>query len=388
VNLLDMTGDGLPDMITSDFIDLPLRIIGDWIHSTTSLDLLDPVLTRGPVEVHSLTQARYQQPPSADLVWRQAIDVNGDGRVDFIDAAEQTGHWVVYLNVPDLTRPSTARWTRRSFSTQALEGYLTSRGLHVDSGRVPLARRWTAVKTVTRKCWTWLPEDQAWTVVDCGRTQSQETFTEWKLDDINGDGYPDVVMNSSPVISETHATAPPPDPPEDPQLRHHATQTVTVSPTLASTNEIDAAFNVLGVHMDVDSQPFSSPVPLAINDACGVAHWDETDSTHEALTCDVSDIDGDGLADRIRGSSVRLGTGVLGANGFFTPSTVLTLPGDLAMQQNDFSAACNTPGSGGTVFATRQTKGLLDLTGDGIPDYVAQDSTGSWSVAIGTGTAF
>jgi hypothetical protein len=184
VNLLDMSGDGLPDMITSNFIDLPLKIIGDWLHSTNVQDLSDQVLTHGPVEVHSLTQARYQQPPSADLVWRQAIDVNGDGRVDFIDAAEQTGHWVVYLNVPDLTRPSTAKWSRRTYSTQALQGYLTARGLHVDPGRVPLARRWTAVKTVTRKCWTWVPEDQAWTVVDCGRTQSQETFTEWKLDDI------------------------------------------------------------------------------------------------------------------------------------------------------------------------------------------------------------
>jgi len=128
VGLLDMTGDGLPDMITSDFIDRPLTIIADWLHSASGQNLLDSVLMHGPFEVHSLTQTRYKQPPSADLVWRQAIDVNGDGRLDIVDAAEQVGHWVVYLNVPDLTRPSTARWIKRSYSTQALEGFLTARG--------------------------------------------------------------------------------------------------------------------------------------------------------------------------------------------------------------------------------------------------------------------
>src|SRR5678815_2403308 len=389
VTLLDMTGDVLPDMITSDFIDLPLRIISDWTHSATSQSLSDPVMTHGPIEVHSLTQSRYQQPPSADLVWRQAVDVNGDGRVDFIDAAEQSGHWIVYLNVPDLTTPSTARWVRRSYSTQALEGYLTARGLHVDPGRVPLARRWTAIETVTRNCWSWIPRDQAWTVIACGTTTSQRTFTEWELTDVNGDGYPDVMMNSSPVISVTRATPPPPDPPDDPTVPHHATQTVRVIPTLAATNEIDAAFNVLGVHIAMDSQPFSIPVLLRANDNCGIAQWVETDSTHEALVCSIMDINGDGLADRVTDNQVRLGTGTLGAQGFFTPNTVLSLPGSLAIQDNQVSVACSAPGSDGTTaFTTRLTAGLRDLTGDGIPDYVAQDGAGQWTVAVGTGTGF
>lgn len=30
-------------------------------------------------------------------MWRQEIDVNGDGRIDIIDAAEEAGHWVVPL---------------------------------------------------------------------------------------------------------------------------------------------------------------------------------------------------------------------------------------------------------------------------------------------------
>src|SRR6185436_14861367 len=129
-----------------------LLLFSNWIHSASSQPLTDAVMTHGPLEIGSLHVPRYSFPANTHLVWRQAIDVNGDGRVDFIDAAEQPGHWVVYLNVPDLSKPSTAHWTRRSYSTQALEGYLTTRGLHVDPGRVPLARRWTAVKTVTRRC--------------------------------------------------------------------------------------------------------------------------------------------------------------------------------------------------------------------------------------------
>jgi hypothetical protein len=189
-----------------------------------------------------------------------------------------------------------------------------------------------------------------------------------------------MVMNSSPVISVTHATPPPPDPPDDPTSTHHVTQTVRVTPTLAAANEIDAAFNTLGIRIDVDSQPFPSPVLLAANDTCGVGQWSDTDVTHQALTCGIVDVNGDGLADRVSGSSVRLGTGTVDANGFFTSSTILSLPGALAIQQNDLFATCATPGSGATSFSTQLTAGLRDLTGDGISDYVVRERTTSLSV--------
>src|SRR5512144_1962441 len=35
-----------------------------------------------------------------ESVYRQMIDVNGDGRVDIIDAHEVPGQWVFYLNTP------------------------------------------------------------------------------------------------------------------------------------------------------------------------------------------------------------------------------------------------------------------------------------------------
>src|SRR5262245_49845226 len=141
-------------------------------------------------------------------------------------------------------------------------------------------------------------------------------------------------------------------------------------------------------HVDVDSHPFSSPVLLAADNTCGVAAWGEADHTHQALTCGIMDVNGDGIADRVNGRSVYLGTGTLGGAGFFTPR-VLSLPGSVAIQENNQPVACTAPSTGGTTsFTTHSMAGLRDLTGDGIPDYVAQDSTGQWSIAIGTGTGF
>ena len=106
VNLLDVTGDGLPDVITAP-LNNSLLIFSNWIHSAISQPLTDATMTHGPLEIGSLHVPRYSFPANTHLVWRQAIDVNGDGRIDFIDAAEEPGHWVVYLNVPDLSQPST-----------------------------------------------------------------------------------------------------------------------------------------------------------------------------------------------------------------------------------------------------------------------------------------
>jgi hypothetical protein len=388
-NLLDVTGDGLADVVTSSG-DNPLLIDSDWIHSATVHPLSDQTLTRGPIEIRQLDQVRYQQQTNIDLVWRQAIDVNGDGRIDFVDAAEEEGHWVVYLNMPDLSNPSTAQWQRRSYSTQAVQAALTARNLTIDvPNHIPLARHSTQVAVTQPHCWSWSVSGQTWIDHVCGLVQTQQmTFTEWEISDINGDGYPDVVMNSSPIAT-VHVPAPRPEDPTDPKHPATAHSNETSTPTLAATNEIDALFNVLGVRFDVNSPSFSPPVTLRTNDTCGVAIWSATVSSQQSLTCDIVDVNGDGIADRVTGRSVYFGTGTLGAGGFFTPVAPLTLPGSLAVQNNDEVAICSAFGSNGlTQFTTYLRAGLRDLTGDGIPDYVDQDSSNQWRVAIGTGMGF
>src|SRR5262249_58896076 len=95
---------------------------GAWGGSTTfgvGVPLTDTVLTQGPFEKRSSDSPRFSTTPASgnpnvDYVWRQAIDVNGDGRIDIIDAAEEVNHWVVYLNTPD-PGLSGVKWVRRSY---------------------------------------------------------------------------------------------------------------------------------------------------------------------------------------------------------------------------------------------------------------------------------
>src|SRR5262249_17907164 len=82
--LLDITGDGLPDNL--QFNGTSLTILRDWMHSSTRKSLSDRVLPNWPIEARTLQTPRYQASTNIDQLWRQAIDVNGDGRIDFIDA--------------------------------------------------------------------------------------------------------------------------------------------------------------------------------------------------------------------------------------------------------------------------------------------------------------
>ncbi|MGH9885178.1 MAG: toxin TcdB middle/N-terminal domain-containing protein, partial [bacterium] len=297
----------------------------------------------------------------------------------------------MYLNIPDLSQPSTAIWSRRSFSTATLEAELAARNLPFDPGAIPLARHSTLSEVVTQHCWTWNRLTCDWNPPhDCGTSTTQMTFTEWELNDINGDGYPDVVMNSSPVAMVPSGSGGPPADPPTCNMPATGKTTSRVTPTLPAINEIDGMINVLGVHVELDSQPFSAPALLRGPDTCGVAKWAETDSTHQSLLCGILDVNGDQVADRVNGGSVRLGTGAdaFGAGGMFMSGAQLTLPGALAIHQSDEFPVCSPGAAGNTHFNTHLTAGLRDLTGDGIPDYVAQDSSNRWSVAIGTGTGF
>src|SRR5262249_26120992 len=214
------------------------------------------------------------------------------------------------------------------------------------------------------------------------------TYTDWEVTDLNGDGYPDVIFNSSPVLFNT-VVQPDPDPPDNPNATNlYATRSTTTTPSLPASNEIDAMLNVVGVHVGTDTQPFSASTTVLSNDSCGVSRWTAVDGAHQEITCGIADVKGDGIADRVQNQSARLGTGVFGASGFFTPGAMLSLPGALATQKNEQATKCLPPATGATTFTTTQTAGLRDLTGDGIPDYVTADGAGNGTVRIGTGTGF
>src|SRR5262249_32713219 len=197
----------------------------------------------------------------------QAIDVNGDGRIDRIDAAEEVGHWVVYLNTPDPADPGHPLWQRRTLSTQWLAARLQAQGVLIDPNHGALAHRSTAPAVTTRTCRigdgkAWTQTDGWWVPGKCvGPPLSygnEFTFTEWEVTDINGDGYPDVVFNSSPMVLDTQSD-PDPEPPADPDVfPQWQTTTSVTTPSLPASNAIDALFNVSGVHIGTNTQPFSA----------------------------------------------------------------------------------------------------------------------------------
>jgi RHS repeat-associated protein len=402
--LMDMTGDGRPDLLAQSAAGMTIKrnMSGPGIAFGEVATLSDSVLTSRAFELRTSKETRVPNVSGGvvkhDMVWRQALDVNGDGRIDVIDASEQAGHWVVYLNTPDPAAPRTPRWARRLVSISALAQHLRSRGHTIDASFLPLTRRATmdAVLVGTGSiCWfyngfEWVEDPLGFQTGMCRGIPAppgERTITEWELSDVNGDGYADVMLNSSAagVISHTIDQRLP-DPPDGP-LRWAITTTFAMLELQAGqANKIEAVFNVVGARVATGpTSPFSSPVTLQSGAACGVSRW-EHDPQRQLAMCGMLDVNADGVADRVDGTSVYLGTGTQGPGGYFTIVPMLALPGALAIHQDNRNAVC-AGGGGIQQFQISQVAGLRDLTGDGVPDYVAKTGT-QWNVSVGTGVGF
>jgi hypothetical protein len=398
LQLVDVTGDGRPDLVTFGSGQLNVRPS----YSTAaaygfgpSRALSDSTLSpRQPVT--QTTQSHL--PPDASVshnrVWRRAMDVNGDGRIDIIDAAEQSGHWVVYLNTPDAADPTIVHWQRRSFPTANLAAQLAARGM-TESGFVPLSRTAIASRGQWGKCWQWISADQSWEdvtgILDCGGSTSlltvDDEYLEWDIRDINGDGYPDVVFNSSQVVASKRRTVDTTPQKPTPNALAYTVDDYSVGLVGGSNNAIDAMFNVMGTRLiNGESDVFSTAVRIVNHDACGVERWAGDSNTARHMECGIADVNGDGVVDRISGLSVFLGIGAVDGSGFFTASAMMSLPGPLANETNSIIAVCK---GGGTSFASEHKARLIDLTGDGIPDYVTATGSGTgWGIFVGTGAGF
>jgi RHS repeat-associated protein len=397
-SLTDVTGDGRPDLVFSKNGKMWLAPNRPGPNGTTSLTdiapspLSDTTLTAGAFETRRTTNNRFSYgtgEANQEEVWRQAIDFNGDGRVDIVDAGEQPGAWVVYLNTPGPSG-SGVTWVRRVVSTADMVHHMSLRGLDIQGDYLPLARRFTSRDHHDGACLksngtVWEDYSAGWGTPVCGSipqglrdTGAEETFTEWELIDVNGDGYPDLVFNSSPVSLY----------PLYPPVRSAGTVInvsllTKVQPKDGDSNKINAMLNIGGTHLDIGTRLFSAPIDLETKAWCGVALWLEFGDTQHT-TCDLADINGDGLPDRIEDTiTARLGTG----NGF--SPVAITLPGPMSVQKSGEVQTCTaTPAPpGSTTFFAGQLAGLRDLTGDGIPDYV-DGTSGTFMVSIGTGVGF
>ena len=102
---------------------------------------------------------------------------------------------------------------------------------------------------------------------------------------------------------------------------------------------IEGAFGIRGAQLtDGDAEPFSWPVTLRSQDGCGVAQTVSDSEDSEHVECDLVDVNGDGVIDRVVGTSVWPGTATLDSGRFFTQGALVTLPGPLAVTTSTLSA--------------------------------------------------
>lgn len=281
---------------------------------------------------------------------------------------------------------------RRDFQIGKLRQELIGRGHKLDSNHLPLSRRATGTKVNTWVCWrwdgvkyTWWKE--GWKNHRCAGTDGkilsrgpELTYVEWEFTDLNGDGYPDFVFNSSPTGFQLR----PPDmalgvlvPVVDGAFD------VPFEPEEA--NAVRAVFNRSGLLFGTNDYPFTKSVSLAAQTPeLGVGYWASREilsghhdgqwydrpTAEQTMLAGFADVNGDGLADRVVNKDAYLGT-YAGAyrSQDITPSFSrihLKLPGPLATQHSGQKAQCKRSSD---KFTTRQHQGLRDLTGDGIPDY-------------------
>jgi len=392
--LQDFNGDGRADLVFTDFTTGQLEIAagqpGGGFGSPVAL--ADGTLTRNVVDARSSSVDRFASETTTDdqmqdFVWTQSIDVNGDGRIDILDAAEKPHTWVAYLNMPD-SGPSGVKWVRRELDVSRLQTQLLQHRLNVPTDYLPLSGRKTGRDLGYHFHWVWNDADQKYEISAAlgdppllNWSGDEQTYTEFKVIDINGDGYPDVVFNTSPV------GYPVPDPPitqngvnHDPYYADSHLHFGVIGPST-----IGVAYNTGGVFLDdTATNPFSDEVSLSASSDGGVEWWSGDDTLHDrrqVLHSSFADVNGDGLIDRVEGNTVSLGTG------FDFRTVQLTLPaGFLAAQDSQYLDKCN---NGSDTFHSAETVELRDLTGDGIPDLeIWSVNDNRFEVFVGTGAGF
>lgn len=414
--LVDVTGDGLPDFVRKDsggnlhvgknlgggaFVDQ-----GMW--NASAPRELARIDTSNPVQQYGFSAVVYER------TYSQILDFNGDGRPDFIDALAARHTWRVYLNEPGAD-PATASWRAIDLDVSRIMAQVATSDLAFGD-YLPLRQAFTSQTVKHRICYEAHPGTPPWVLCasqDPPVVQEQFTRTEWKLADVNGDGFPDLIANSNPSdVRSFGATGCGPDGPgPSPYDFDHAyceyTTTVDFAPGTLGTSNFQRVFLHRGGTRPTPAEvPFAAPIPLYTGDGGAVEEWSQpfpdgspflhTDAsgnivklpgraTQITMLRGYLDVNGDGILDRIVGGRAQLASGhMVGGTGYAYPIGVV-LPGAAMINTSHRLEVCQPLRAFQPHwrYAIETRAGLVDVTGDGIPDYVS-----GTTVRVGTGLGF
>jgi RHS repeat-associated protein len=449
--LRDFTGDGLPDYLQ------PFGEKGHTLQVSVphkhGIQLDDSSVWSGgfPVTDAFVKQKRVEIPgfkKSYLETVREVLDWNGDGRLDILAMDEDSPRWHLYLNAPGASGSGEIDWKPYEINVAHLRDQLIALGHPDIAGSLPLARSRSHQGKDYEDLWNYwhtggaFPEHKRTRPPEYPKANPDDgkTVTEWKLVDVNGDGYVDFVFNGVPLaIEERHTKCCQfpsgeelcgypsfPDVPEHPwPPPEGAVPEATCHQTDAEHLEFASPNTVLVFYnASVGPLPYfhsASQDLLRFVDptskGCAVEVWrqgvdkffedpfgpfeppaEQKDKGFSWMECGFVEVNGDGLVDYVAGrsgpfggpassSSVRLNNGrPLDAGGG------LGVPGPVHLTYSERQAGRCEGAADWRLVETRQRAGLVDLTGDGIPDYVqvevpAGGPPRGW-VHVGTGVGF
>ncbi|MDC8016241.1 RHS repeat domain-containing protein [Tahibacter soli] len=406
-NLIDLNGDGRADFYdeTGFYRNVP---------AAGGISQLLPGTRESWVDMRERIESRQMNAPThppgtAQIVGgndtlRQVIDMNADGRLDVVEAGvPDDDHWTIHLNAPSEWDAKAITWRNVVVSIDAPRNALAATGANIS--RLPLARV-TLLPQLFAHCWYWESRWKEDSLAGCSDIPAgaslPKTITEFALRDVNGDGYPDFVYNASPV-NVVDPVAKPPIPTDPFPLQRAST---TVSPDMQGSRDVRVLMNVAGTHLAANGALFAAtPITLEAGgtNGCGIERWEPDPAFVPAPTtfapvnqlCGFADVNGDGLADRVTTSTqngtfvskAMLGTG--DAAQPFAAGAAVTLPGVIGATRTNLTQGpaggwepvCGAPNQ--AFSDTQRTRGLRDVNGDGIPDYI-----NGATVAMGTGAGY
>jgi RHS repeat-associated protein len=393
-DLQDFDGDGRADFVTLDSngtnpilaINQPSSAGNDFSTLTTPVNLPNSVAAPYTIGAPDLA-LNLPVVPSVDNTYQQVMDFNGDGRPDIIVATEgrnpsgarDPNYWMILINTPAPSgHPSDIVWLERQIDISALRAEIQR-----NFALSPIASSDESSKPLP------VARTEQVGVFDQNSMIESGVITQWKLLDVNGDGFPDFVFDSSAVSDWDEQRC---------DTAGHCKQ-VTKQDHPPGNNVMVIYHTgpmMAGSGADGQSKWNGPAVMLRADGACGVERLAWIGSGLRQLKCGFMEVNGDGLIDYVIDDAAGIrairSSGLAQEHDVRLPENeapaayaqqeakrAIFLPGPVGRIKDPRSTVCKPNTSGSQTYDIEQLTALRDVTGDGIADYVYFGSRGALS---------